>query len=216
MPAGAAERQRRAASGRPSGRPPGRRSAVSHGRREARAIQRGTRQSPYKMRLVIDQIRGKDVNEALALLTFSKKHAAKQIAKMLKSRRRERRAGGAVDERVARRGRAVREARDHQRRAEAQAVHAGRAWARDADSEAHQPRRDRRGREGRTLMGQKTNPIGFRLGITQAVALALVRGPRAARRCSRKTSCCGSISRRASGTRRSPTSSSSASRARSS
>ena len=27
-----------------------------------------TRQSPYKMRLVIDQIRGKDVNEALALL----------------------------------------------------------------------------------------------------------------------------------------------------
>jgi len=39
---------------------------------EARALMRGTRQSPYKMRLVIDQIRGKDVNEALALLTFSK------------------------------------------------------------------------------------------------------------------------------------------------
>ncbi len=37
------------------------------------------------MRLVIDQIRGKDVNEALALLTFSKKHAAKQITKTLKS-----------------------------------------------------------------------------------------------------------------------------------
>src|SRR5258708_39227930 len=52
---------------------------------EARAFQRGTRQSPYKMRLVIDQIRGKDVNEALALLTFSKKHAAKQITKTLKS-----------------------------------------------------------------------------------------------------------------------------------
>ncbi len=34
---------------------------------EARAFQRGTRQSPYKMRLVIDQIRGKDVNDALAL-----------------------------------------------------------------------------------------------------------------------------------------------------
>jgi large subunit ribosomal protein L22 len=33
---------------------------------EARAIQRSTRQSPYKMRLVIDQIRGKDVNEAVA------------------------------------------------------------------------------------------------------------------------------------------------------
>ena len=52
---------------------------------EAHAIMRGTRQSPYKMRLVIDQIRGKDVNEAIALLTFSKKHAAKQISKTLKS-----------------------------------------------------------------------------------------------------------------------------------
>ena len=52
---------------------------------QAHAIMRGTRQSPYKMRLVIDQIRGKDVNEALALLTFSKKHAAKQISKTLKS-----------------------------------------------------------------------------------------------------------------------------------
>ena len=52
---------------------------------EARAIQRTTRQSPYKMRLVIDQIRGLDVNEALALLKFSKKHAAVQIAKVLSS-----------------------------------------------------------------------------------------------------------------------------------
>ena len=51
----------------------------------ARAIQRNTRQSPYKMRLVIDQIRGKSVNEALALLKFSKKHAAKQIEKTLAS-----------------------------------------------------------------------------------------------------------------------------------
>jgi len=52
---------------------------------EARAIQRSTRQSPYKMRLVVDQIRGLGVNDALALLQFSKKHAAKQIAKVLKS-----------------------------------------------------------------------------------------------------------------------------------
>jgi large subunit ribosomal protein L22 len=52
---------------------------------DARAIQRTTRQSPYKMRLVIDQIRGKNVNEALALLKFSKKHAAVQIAKVLNS-----------------------------------------------------------------------------------------------------------------------------------
>jgi large subunit ribosomal protein L22 len=52
---------------------------------EAQAIQRGTRQSPYKVRLVIDQIRGKSVNEALALLQFSKKHAAKEIKKVLDS-----------------------------------------------------------------------------------------------------------------------------------
>ena len=37
------------------------------------------------MRLVIDQIRGKGVNDALALLKFSKKNAAKQIAKVLNS-----------------------------------------------------------------------------------------------------------------------------------
>ena len=51
----------------------------------ARAIQRTTRQSPYKMRLVIDQIRGLGVNDALAMLKFSKKHAATQISKVLAS-----------------------------------------------------------------------------------------------------------------------------------
>ena len=50
-----------------------------------KATQRTTRQSPYKMRLVVDQIRGKNVNEALGLLKFSKKHAAKQIEKVLNS-----------------------------------------------------------------------------------------------------------------------------------
>ena len=58
---------------------------IAYKPREARALMRGTRQSPYKMRLVIDQIRHKSVNEALALLSFSKKHAALQIAKTLKS-----------------------------------------------------------------------------------------------------------------------------------
>ena len=68
-------------------RRPAAKKQVAHARpaTEAHAIMRGTRQSPYKMRLVIDQIRGKDVNEALALLTFSKKHAAKQITKTLRS-----------------------------------------------------------------------------------------------------------------------------------
>jgi large subunit ribosomal protein L22 len=59
--------------------------ARAEARPDATAIQRGTRQSPYKMRLVIDQIRGKNVNEALGLLKFSKKHAAVQIAKTLNS-----------------------------------------------------------------------------------------------------------------------------------
>ena len=49
------------------------------------AIQRLVRQSPRKMRLVIDLIRGKDVSEAYAILKFNKKLAAKQIAKTLKS-----------------------------------------------------------------------------------------------------------------------------------
>ena len=50
-----------------------------------RAIQRLVRQSPRKMRLVVDLIRGKDVAEAYAILKFSKKLAAKQIAKTLRS-----------------------------------------------------------------------------------------------------------------------------------
>src|SRR5450759_1355593 len=80
MPAAKKAITKRATAKRTTSRVPAKRAGV-----EARALLRGTRQSPYKMRLVIDQIRGKDVNEALALLTFSKKHASKQISKTLKS-----------------------------------------------------------------------------------------------------------------------------------
>lgn len=52
---------------------------------EARAIQTAVRQSARKMRLVIDQIRGRAVPEADAILRFSKKTAAIQIRKVLKS-----------------------------------------------------------------------------------------------------------------------------------
>jgi len=52
---------------------------------QGHAIQRSVRQSPRKMRLVIDLIRHQDVNEAYAILKFNKKHAARQIAKTLKS-----------------------------------------------------------------------------------------------------------------------------------
>jgi len=52
---------------------------------EARAISKMNRQSPRKMRLVIDQIRGRPVNEALAILQYSARRAATQIGKTLRS-----------------------------------------------------------------------------------------------------------------------------------
>lgn len=56
-----------------------------NGTMEARAIARFVRMSPRKARLVVDQIRGKSVNEAYALLQFSKKAAAEPIGKTLRS-----------------------------------------------------------------------------------------------------------------------------------
>ena len=52
---------------------------------EARAVARGVRMSPRKMRLVIDEIRGRGVNEAYAILQFSKKRASEVIDKALRS-----------------------------------------------------------------------------------------------------------------------------------
>lgn len=52
---------------------------------EARAIARHVRMSARKVRLVVDQIRGKSVNEAYALLQFSKKSAAEPVSKTLRS-----------------------------------------------------------------------------------------------------------------------------------
>src|SRR2546429_6222831 len=52
---------------------------------EARAIQRGVRQSAGKSGLVIDLIGDCAVPEADAILRFSKKRAARQIHKVLKS-----------------------------------------------------------------------------------------------------------------------------------
>ena len=51
----------------------------------ASATARGVRMSARKMRLVIDQIRGINVNEAYAILQFSKKAAARPIDKLLRS-----------------------------------------------------------------------------------------------------------------------------------
>ena len=45
----------------------------------------GAPSSPRKMRYVVDMIRGMEVNRALAVLRFSKKHAAQDVEKLLRS-----------------------------------------------------------------------------------------------------------------------------------
>lgn len=52
---------------------------------ESRAIARYVRIAPRKVRIVIDNIRGKDVSEALAILKFTPKSAAPVIAKVVAS-----------------------------------------------------------------------------------------------------------------------------------
>ena len=52
---------------------------------ESRAIAKYVRMSPRKVRLVADQIRGMDVNDAYAVLQFSKKGAAEPVSKTLRS-----------------------------------------------------------------------------------------------------------------------------------
>jgi large subunit ribosomal protein L22 len=52
---------------------------------EARAIKRYIGSSPRKMRLTVDLIRNKPVDEALSILKHSKKHSSKVIEKTLLS-----------------------------------------------------------------------------------------------------------------------------------
>jgi len=52
---------------------------------EATASARYLRGSAQKARLVVDMIRGKDVNQALAILRFSRKRAASSIEKCMRS-----------------------------------------------------------------------------------------------------------------------------------
>lgn len=52
---------------------------------EARAVARYLRISPLKARQVVDLIRGKDVNEALAILKYTNKRSAPMVYKLLKS-----------------------------------------------------------------------------------------------------------------------------------
>jgi large subunit ribosomal protein L22 len=52
---------------------------------EARAIGKFIPGSPQKARLVIDQIRGRSVNQARSILLFSRKRAARKILGVLQS-----------------------------------------------------------------------------------------------------------------------------------
>jgi len=52
---------------------------------ESRAIKRYIGSSPRKMRLVVDLIRNKSVEESIAILRFSKKHPAVDVEKTVRS-----------------------------------------------------------------------------------------------------------------------------------
>ncbi len=52
---------------------------------QARAIAKHVGMSPRKVRMVVDLIRGRDVNEAYSILRFSKRSATEPIEKTLRS-----------------------------------------------------------------------------------------------------------------------------------
>jgi large subunit ribosomal protein L22 len=52
---------------------------------EVRAVNKYVRMSPQKVRLVVDQVRGKWVDEALAMLKFMPQAAAKPVYKTIRS-----------------------------------------------------------------------------------------------------------------------------------
>ena len=103
-----------------------------------RAVAKDVHISPQKVRLVIDQVRGKRVNEALAILRFLPQGAAREVARVVRSAVRERgtqqRHGpGGFDHR----------ARICGRRDQTEAIHGALARAAGGDPEAVQPYHDR-------------------------------------------------------------------------
>ncbi|MDI9519261.1 MAG: 50S ribosomal protein L22, partial [Bacillota bacterium] len=52
---------------------------------EVKATAKTVRIAPRKVRLVLDLVRGKDVEEALNILKFTPNHAAVQVSKVVKS-----------------------------------------------------------------------------------------------------------------------------------
>lgn len=52
---------------------------------EVRAVAKDTRVSPQKVRLIVDMVRGKKVDEALTILKFISSPTANVVAKVIKS-----------------------------------------------------------------------------------------------------------------------------------
>ncbi len=52
---------------------------------EVRAVAKYIRMSPRKMRLVVDLVRGLDVTQALEVLRFTPKAAAREVSKVIRS-----------------------------------------------------------------------------------------------------------------------------------
>ena len=52
---------------------------------EVRATAKTIRHPARKVRIVLDLVRGKDVKEALGILAFTPNHAARDVAKVIKS-----------------------------------------------------------------------------------------------------------------------------------
>lgn len=52
---------------------------------DVKAIAKNVRVTPSKARLVVDMIRGKNVNEAFAILKLTNKNACEDVSKVLKS-----------------------------------------------------------------------------------------------------------------------------------
>jgi large subunit ribosomal protein L22 len=52
---------------------------------EARAVAKYLRMSPQKVRLVVDLVRGKKIEEAKQILLFTRKYAAGHVSKVLNS-----------------------------------------------------------------------------------------------------------------------------------
>ena len=119
--------------------------------------------SPRKMRLVADQVRGEDVNKALAILKFSPKEASKKLEKLLMS---------AISNWQAKNEEAdVEEAALFVKEIK---VDGGKCWRLRPAPQGRAHRIRKRSNHVTLVlganymkinMGQKTNPIGNRLGI---------------------------------------------------